>query len=47
MKQKAEGFGITFTDTMATEAIKLLNSDKGEELSEEELSAVAGGYFAS
>ncbi len=43
LKQKAEGFGITFTDTMATEAIKLLNSDKGEELSEEELSAVAGG----
>ena len=38
--------GIELTETLAEEAFNLLMNDEGEELSEEELSAVAGGYFA-
>ncbi|HOO34258.1 MAG TPA: hypothetical protein PK466_13800 [Thermotogota bacterium] len=45
LKAKAETLGISLTDAVTTEAIQMLNGDEAEELSEEELSTVAGGYF--
>lgn len=42
LKKKANEFNISITDEMATQALALLN-DETEELSEDELSIVAGG----
>ena len=42
LKKKATELEIELTEEQATEALKLLN-DEAEELSEEELSVVAGG----
>jgi bacteriocin-like protein len=47
LRTKADELGINFTDELAKEAFKLINSDESEELTEEELAAVAGGYRAA
>ncbi|HOO34259.1 MAG TPA: hypothetical protein PK466_13805 [Thermotogota bacterium] len=43
LKAKAEEYGITLTEEQAKEAFSHLNGNESEELSDEELSAVAGG----
>jgi len=46
LKKKAADYQMELTDEIAAEALKLLKSDESEELSGEELSAVAGWYSA-
>jgi hypothetical protein len=43
--KKASALGIELREEQATEAMAFLTNDTDEELSEAELSAVAGGYF--
>ena len=41
--EKAAEYNVTLSKELGEESLKLLNSDNFEELSEEELSTVAGG----
>jgi hypothetical protein len=45
LREKLADHDIQLTETVAEEAFNLLTNDETEELSEAELSAVAGGYF--
>ncbi len=47
LQKKAADYGIELSNTNTEEALELMKDNGSEELSEEELSAVAGGYFAS
>ena len=43
LKKQAEEWGVELSDELAAEALRLLTSEQVGELSEEELTAAAGG----